>query len=228
MSGPGGATVVTRTLVGRRVTAVALNRAHGWAIVLGNVSSLRQSSPADDGELAREIAGASTGVAERAESELCRRFASRIMAYGRRHLGDEAWARDLTQRVLMLTLEKLRAGEVREPDRIASFVLGAARTLSKEIQRKRAREGAALPPEDASSLHAFVPEPEPLAGPHLRGCLERLTERERTIIVLSFFHERGAPEIAEALALSAGNVRVIRHRAIDRLRRCMGLEDAST
>jgi RNA polymerase sigma-70 factor (ECF subfamily) len=194
--------------------------------VLDTLPSTRESVRRSDGELAREIADATAGLADRAETELCNRFARRVMAYGRRHLSDEAWASDLTQRVLLLTLEKLRAGEVREPDRIGSFVLGVARTLSREIQRKRARDGAALPDEQTLVLQTPAPELEPLAGDHLRDCLERLAERERTIVVLSFFHEQSSKEIAQALDLTPGNVRVIRHRAIDRLRGCMGLEEA--
>jgi RNA polymerase sigma-70 factor (ECF subfamily) len=45
-----------------------------------------------------------------------------------------------------------------------------------------------------------------------------------TVVVLTYFQERSASEIADALGLKDGNVRVIRHRAIGRLRHCLGLE----
>jgi RNA polymerase sigma-70 factor (ECF subfamily) len=54
--------------------------------------------------------------------------------------------------------------------------------------------------------------------------VERLAERERAVVVLSFYSERGSDDIAAELGLSAGNVRVVRHRALARLRGCMGVE----
>src|SRR4029453_5657290 len=71
----------------------------------------------DDGALARRILAAAPETDAAAESELCRRFAPRIRLYGLRHLRSEAAAADLAQEVLIMTLRKLRAGAVREPDR---------------------------------------------------------------------------------------------------------------
>ena len=54
-------------------------------------------------------------------------------------------------------------------------------------------------------------------GPGLRG----LAERERLVVLLTYYADRDAPRIAEDLNLSPGAVRVIRHRAIARLRECV-------
>jgi RNA polymerase sigma-70 factor (ECF subfamily) len=56
----------------------------------------------------------------------------------------------------------------------------------------------------------------------LAGCLEALAERERSVVLLTFFADKAGDEVAKELGLSAGNVRVIRHRALGRLRECMG------
>ena len=90
---------------------------------------------ASDGDLAREVASCEPGSSEPAESELYRRFAPRVRLYGLRHLRDEDAARDLVQKVLLVTIEKLRAGSVRDPDQIASFVLGVSRTIAKDLMR---------------------------------------------------------------------------------------------
>ena len=93
----------------------------------------------DDGALARRIA---SGSAPDAEAELCRRLAPRVRLYGLRHLRDPHAAADLVQQVLLTTLERLRAGEVREPEKIASFVLGMARMTVLEMRRgAHRREG---------------------------------------------------------------------------------------
>jgi len=61
----------------------------------------------NDIELVRRIA---SGGDREAEAELLGRIASRIRLYGLRHLRNEHAAEDLTQQVLIVTLEALRAG----------------------------------------------------------------------------------------------------------------------
>lgn len=178
----------------------------------------------DDGALARRVATARGAPDSAAEAELYRRLAPRVRLYGLRHLRDRAAAGDLVQQVLLMTLERLRAGEVREPERIASFVLGACRMTVMEMRRGQRRR------EEILELHADkepvfeAPEPLALDPDRLAGCLERLSERERSVVVMSFFADKAADEVGAELALSAGNVRVIRHRALGRLRDCMGAD----
>jgi RNA polymerase sigma-70 factor, ECF subfamily len=176
-----------------------------------------------DGDLARRVAVAG-GIDAEAENELCRRFGRRVRLYGLRHLRDPGAADDLVQRVLLLTIEKLRAGAVREHDRIGSFVLGAARMLVHESRRGRPDVPVS---EAGDELPAVEPrEPDPFASGRLARCLEALAERERTIVVLTYYGEQDSADIATTLGLAAGHVRVLRHRAIGRLRTCMGLEEA--
>ena len=70
----------------------------------------------------------------------------------------------------------------------------------------------------------MAPEPLALEG-ELAACLESLSERERTVVVMTFFSDSPAQQVGTQLGLAAGNVRVIRHRALGRLRECMGLGD---
>lgn len=175
----------------------------------------------EDAELARRIAAAGENTDAAAESELYRRLAPRVRLYGLRHLRDPHAAKDLAQQVLLMTIERLRKGQLREPEKLASFVLGISRMTVLEIRRGTYRREKLLEAYgDTESYEA--PEPLVLNEDRLTKCLEALAERERTVVALSFFAEKDGDEVAKDLGLSAGNVRVIRHRALGKLRECMG------
>jgi RNA polymerase sigma-70 factor (ECF subfamily) len=176
----------------------------------------------DDGALARRIGASGATPDSAAEAELYRRLAPRVRLYGLRHLRDRHAAADLVQQVLLMTLERLRAGKVREPERIASFVLGACRMTVLEIRRGTQRRETLLETWSDATEAFDAPEPQALDTDRLAHCLDALSERERSVTVLSFFGDKPADEVGNELAISAGNVRVIRHRALARLRGCMG------
>ena len=178
----------------------------------------------DDGALARRVAAAEGRVDAEAEGELYRRLAPRVRLYGLRHLRDPQAAADLVQQVLLMTLERLRAGKLREPDRIASFVLGTCRMTVLEMRRGSWRRETLLATYGDTEEAVEAPEPLALDPDRLGGCLEALAERERSVVVMSFFADKQADEIGAELGISGGNVRVIRHRALARLRTCLGLE----
>src|SRR6478752_378533 len=91
----------------------------------------------NDAELARRIG---FGANREAEAELFRRMAPRIRPYGLRHLRDQHAAEDLTPQVLITTLEALRAGRLREPEKLASFVLGTCRMTVLDLRRNTQRK----------------------------------------------------------------------------------------
>ena len=176
----------------------------------------------DDGELARRVIEAAPGIDREAEAELYRRFARRVRLYGRRHLRDAHLAEDLMQQVMLVTLDSLRRGRVREPERIASFVLSTCRMILIDQKRTTARRDHLLERFGEDLVPDGPGEPtSALDRERLIGCLERLSERERSVIVASFFNGEDAQQVGSALNVSPGNVRVIRHRALERLRGCM-------
>ncbi len=171
-------------------------------------------------ELARRIA-AGADEAKEAEAELYRRLAPRVRLYGRKHLRDDHAAADLAQQVLLMTIQKLRAGELREPERVVSFVFGMCRMVAMDLRRGRLRRERLLEQygEDLTIADASV-APQ-LDRDRLASCLDRVTERERSVVLMTFYEDRQADEVAGLLGLTAGNVRVIRHRALGRLRDCV-------
>ena len=155
-----------------------------------------------------------------AEAEMCRRMAPRIRLYGLRHLRSPSAADDLVQQVLLKVLEALRAARLREPDKLAQFVLGTCRMMVLDLRRTSHRQEELL----AIFGGDLVPDPRP--GPtfderQLAHCVQALKERERSVIVMTFYDEQTAAETARFLGISEAHVRVIRHRAIQQLRVCM-------
>ena len=175
----------------------------------------------DDAELARRVACAGPVADTAAETELCRRLAPRARLYGSRHLRDRHAAGDLAQQVTMTTLERVRRGELRDPARLGSFVLGMCRMVVLDLRRtdRRRERLLATYPDD-------VPSADPAIAPrvdHARveRCLRGLPERERSVLVLTFYDDRAAQDVAAELGITEGNVRVIRHRGLQRLRSCV-------
>jgi RNA polymerase sigma-70 factor (ECF subfamily) len=172
-----------------------------------------------DTDLARQIGRGNRA----AEAELFRRVAPRIRLYGLRHLRDQHAADDLVQQVLIATLKALRAGRLRESDKLTSFVLGTCRMMVLDLRRDRQRKERLLE-QFGVDLLAPVPARAPsLDREQLTRCLQTLKERERAVIVMTFYDEQTSVDLARFLGASEANVRVIRHRAIHQLRDCMGV-----
>ncbi len=149
----------------------------------------------------------------------------RVRLYGRRHLRDDAAAQDLAQEVLLIAIERLRAGSVRNPDEIGSFILSTARLTANTRRRTEGRRGR---------LREQVPTVEAVDAnfadavdlPRMAQCLNTLEAHARQVIVLTYYAERNAAQIAEELGSSSGAIRIARHRAMERLRDCMGIRKA--
>ena len=120
------------------------------------------------------------------------------------------------QQVLLLTIEKLREGAVRGHGhdwiRSSSEQAGCSRSISSGAHAAVEALLEAFPA--ASHLVRFsavagrrcqlkwMPEERKAACP-------RLAERERTVVLLTFYGERPSRDIAQTLGTSEGNVRVI-------------------
>src|SRR5215510_16501655 len=107
-----------------------------------------------------------------------------------------------------MTNERLRAGEIRNLEQIGSFILGASRMTCGGIRRTERRR---------QDLHARfeMPEPEAPSGESdvfgleaVGQCLAAIRERERVILIQTYYAEKSADDIASALGMTAGAIRV--------------------
>ena len=155
------------------------------------------------------------------ERELCGTYAGRIRSYGLRHLRDRALADDLVQLVLLAVIQALRAGRVEQVDRLDAYVFGTARNVCMDLKRGGAR-AQRVAEQAANELPAsYLPGWDAVDRVRLQHCILALEPRDRAVVVATFIEDRDSDEIGATMQLSAGNVRVIRHRALAQLRDCV-------
>ena len=108
-----------------------------------------------------------------AEAELVQRFSRALTFLLRRLTRDEAAAEDLYQETFRLVIEKVRGGELREPERLPGFVSSMARNLFLGAVRQSGRRQKWHGDAEATET---APDPAP-------GQLAKLLARERAATV---------------------------------------------
>jgi RNA polymerase sigma-70 factor (ECF subfamily) len=172
--------------------------------------------------MAALVVAASAGDAQ-AEAFVLRRVTPGVRVYARRRLKSHADTEEFVQDVLVRLVQSLRSGKIDEPAGFGAFALGICHNLTRNAARKRerreelwARYGeAADVAVQACELEAHE------RHAHLEDCLGQLTVRAREVIGRTFYDEATGTEIADALEITPGNVRVIRTRALSALRECL-------
>lgn len=109
-----------------------------------------------------------------AEEELVRRFSRGITFLLRRVTRDPAAAEDFHQETFRLAIEKVRRGEIREPDKLPGFLASLARNLATEDARRGIRR---------DQWHDRDPELAEQAPDRAPGQLSALLSKERASIV---------------------------------------------
>lgn len=156
------------------------------------------------------------------EAALLARLRPALRAFASRRLrGPEA--DEFVQDVSLLLLEALREGRVSDASALGGYALGVCRTVAHDRARLAERR--------AALWEQFGPREEPSVDGEsddarfdravLEDCLGQLTQRARAVIRHAFIAGGSNRDIAHALSLSEGNVRVIRHRALAQLRACL-------
>jgi RNA polymerase sigma-70 factor (ECF subfamily) len=158
-----------------------------------------------------------------AASALCRRFLPAIRSFARRRLQSKEAVDEFSQDVLLRLLEALRQGSIAERERVGGFVLGICRNLALDRVRQRERREA-LWEQHHTVLAGFadVERDSPTYREmKLEDCLAQMSQRARDVLRFSYVETKSHVEIAEALAISESNARVLRHRTLGALRECM-------
>lgn len=148
-----------------------------------------------------------------AEEAFVRQFEPKVRMMTRMRVRNEETARDLTQEILMASLEALRKGALREADKLAGFVHGVGRNLINNYFRSRDPEPVREPLE--SDL-VWIEEDRDHRNLVQRE-LEQLEPLDRKILLMTLVEGAKPGEIAAKLQVSGDVVRQRKLRATRRI-----------
>lgn len=111
-----------------------------------------------------------------AEAELVERYSQGVQVILRREVSNTASVEDLYQETFCIVLEKIRRGDVREPEKLSGFVLGVARNLIIDHFRRATRLA------NEASVDAAEPLPNPAPDQ-----FEELLLKEKSDLIWQIF-----------------------------------------
>lgn len=145
-----------------------------------------------------------------------------VRRFVRRRVGDVAWVDDVVQETLVAVHRGRHSWNPARPFVPWLYAVAQSR-LVDVIRRERRVAGREVSHEKAlAAAHEHSVEAAVQAGSEVRAALTSLSPPQRRVVELLKLEERSIQDVAEALGLSEGNVRVIAHRAMTRLRRAIG------
>ncbi|MDF1753389.1 MAG: sigma-70 family RNA polymerase sigma factor [Verrucomicrobiales bacterium] len=138
---------------------------------------------------------------------------------------DSATAKDLLQNTALVLLRKFSEYDRDKP--FLPWALGVAKFELLGHRRDQARSRVMF---DSEMLDRYTEKWSELApvesddSAALQTCLAKLPERLRKVVRLRYFDDLNSGEIAKALGMNAGSVRVSLQRTRDQLRKCVERE----
>lgn len=154
--------------------------------------------------------------------EFYRETHPRLWSFLVRTTGQADLAEDVAQEAFVRLLGS-RGAELAASERRA-YLFRIARNLLRDTARRRARERTVAAGE-ARDMPALEP-PEPM-GRRTAAALARLSGRDRELLWLAHVEGWKHEQIATAVGIAAGSVRVLLHRARKRFRDLLRTEDTA-
>lgn len=152
---------------------------------------------------------------------LATRHIDRCFALAVRIMRDRDRAQDATQQALLGAWRDLPT--LREPDRFDAWI---HRILVRACHDHRRRDRrTALP-----ATHFLPPEASPDVADavarraHVAASLARLTQEQRTVLVLRYYLDMSLPDMSAALGVPIGTVKSRLHRALSAIEAAMAAE----
>lgn len=169
----------------------------------------------DDRELSRRAARGDREAA----GEIYDRHAPLVRAILLDATGSLSEANDLLQEVFLRALGNLR--QLRDPDKLAGWIVGIARREGADFCRRRVRERQRFEPLIDDPAHASDNE-EIERTKHVRAAISTLPERERIAVHIHYLSGEPVDVARQVLGLSTSGFYKLLERARERLRVRLG------
>jgi len=195
-------------------------RLHRMRLVAATADAVSES--ARDVELARALIEGHAGAAEIAWE----RYAPLVHRIVSRAIGPDVEVEDVTQEIFYRLFSRIRT--LRKPEALRSFVISfAIRIVKWELRRRRARRWLTLSETgDVPDEQLMVMDAESRYSlRRLYTMLDRLSTRERLVLVLRHVEGMTLEEIAEAMELSLATVKRGLRRASLRVSQMVDSDD---
>jgi uncharacterized protein (TIGR03435 family) len=171
-------------------------------------------SEPEDWELLKQY---SASHSERAFATLVERHVNPVYSTALRRTGNPAAAEEITQVVFILLARKARS--LSRSTVLAGWLYQATRAMAanylrSEIRRRRREQEALM----RSSANETDPELWKQIAPVFDDALGRLSEGDRNAIILRYFQNKSAEEMARELGIEASAAQKRLTRAVERLR----------
>jgi RNA polymerase sigma-70 factor (ECF subfamily) len=198
-----------------------------------NDPALRASTTPDtDWSATRHLVRRIESGDKAAEQELVRQYQRGVRLIVARSSRDRSAVDDICQDVMCLAIEKIRAGAVREPERLSGFVAGLARTRVIEYFRnvdargtREARSQESPPGPASSPLEQLLAHEQ---AEIVRAVLEELSsDRDRQILFRYYLAEEDKLRICKDLKLTSLQFNRVLFRARERFRHLLASRPAA-
>jgi RNA polymerase sigma-70 factor (ECF subfamily) len=181
-------------------------------------------SPNGDAQNERLIVDAAKTGDERALSELYLLYFPRVYRYILARTGNTYDAEDLAEEVFMKVLEAIERFQWREAP-FSAWLFRIAHNAVISQRRKETARGKSAPLLDVVPVDSAGPEElveHRLALNEVMEAAQKLPDAQRQVIAYRFAAGLSVAETARAMGKGEGNVKVIQHKAIAKLREMMG------
>jgi len=152
-----------------------------------------------------------------AEDELHRWARPRVFAMLLARTRDRETSHDLCQDVMIAVLQALRAGQLRDPHKLAAFIQGIARNIANNYLRSKSAEPPHQPISELAAEPAVAEIEDLRHEAFVHEALRTLAPQDRQILSMAFVEGLKPGKIADRLGLTAEAARQRKSRALKRI-----------
>jgi RNA polymerase sigma-70 factor, ECF subfamily len=180
-----------------------------------------------DSEYMRRLAEGDPSVEEHFTTHFGRLLSLKL----RGHVRSAQLAEDIEQETFLRVLKQIRSQRgIDQPERLGGFVNGVCNIVMKEFFRSESRhpllrEAAPDPPDRTIDLEGALVDDERRRMVH--SVLAELSGKDRTILRMVFLEDLDKDKVCATMRVSRGYLRVLLHRARQRLKKIMLERDSA-